>query len=178
MFEIKDTLYKTIKQLTNIMLALTTPKVNTALDVMAKRLVSRHKQAFDQGGHQQVGGSQWAETDPWWASKMSGKSGTQPLVWTGEAKHSLQQMGMAANGVANIGAVEYIGKFQFGPLSDKVPFKGGMVSRGESDSYVSINRKRREVFHVAESDWNPFMQHLASAAHMNFENVGGGFQQF
>lgn len=178
MFTFKEDLHKIITHLDNIIRALSGGGVNDALDVMARRLAGRHKEAFDEGGHMKVGGPRWAETDTWWASKMAGKSGTKPMVWTGEAKDSVRQMGMATNGITYVGALDYVGVFQFGPLHGKVPFKDGMVSRDGEGTMVSIDRKPREVFYVADSDWNPFMQHIAKMTNSDYSDVGAGFGSF
>ena len=107
------------------------------------------------------------------------------MVWTGEAQSSVRQIGMAQNGIAYIGAVDYIGVFQFGPLSGKVPMtqypSGSVVAREgvmEADWYAKIDRKPREVFYVSDSDWNPFMQHIAKMTNSDFTDTGAGYGSF
>ena len=189
MFTFKEDLHKIITHLDNIIRALSGGGVNDALDVMARRLAGRHKEAFDEGGHMKVGGPKWAPTDNFWVGRLSGKSGNKPMVWSGEAKDSVRQMGMAINGIAYIGAVDYIGEFQFGPLTirEKVKVKRGKdgklikVKDGEAFDFTidrTIERKHREVFYVADSDWNPFMQHIAKMTNSDYSDVGAGFGSF
>lgn len=183
MFEFKHDLDKIITYLDGVVKSLGSAGVNSALDRMAAKLAERHRKAFDTGGH--PGRPAWEQTHPWYADKMPGKPGRKPMVWTGAAQQSVQQMGKAQGGVAHIGAVDYIGVFQFGPFHGHVPMSGwgddAIVLRDETNAprMKPIHRMKREVFYVAESDWNPFMQSIAHQSKMDFEDVGTiGFRSF
>jgi len=180
MFEFKHDLTKIDAHLAKIERALSASGVNSALDVTARKLAEAHRDAFDDGGHHRrvPGGPEWVKTHPKWAEREIGKPGYKPLVWLGDAQKSVRQMGRAVGGAAYIGALDYIGVFQFGPKHATVPVKKGgkdwIVVRDEAEKQwdEEIHRMHREVFYVHESDWNPFMQHIARTADMLFTDVG------
>lgn len=164
--------------------------VDDALGDFGQRLVQQHRQAFDDGGHHGHGGPRWAETGGWWVKHMFGKSGTDtPLVWTGRAQGSVG-MTPPRGGHLEIQAVDYIGKFQFGPLVETETFPVYYSDRNaegwekiSADAFAegyktkTIHRKHREVFYIDGSDYEWFTRRLGQEMGLSVEFGGGGFAE-
>ena len=170
MFRFTHDLHKIEAHLDKLLMALTD---GGGLRDTARKLAERHRQAFEDGGHQAVGGPAWEGTDPRWAEKMR-KGHTRPMVWTGEAQKSIGWSQASAD-VAHVYGADYLGLFQWGPLAGSVPVdaEGYVVKDADSAFRMEpILRHQREVFYVADSDWNPFMQYVARKTGSVYQDTG------
>lgn len=121
-------------------------------EAMARILERAHKNAFDNGGWQFLGGGAWEPTHPKWVERMQ-KPNNRPLYWTGRGRESIK--GRATADGAALSANEYLGKFQFGPFSffevypidsggHKLPDSSGAV--GQRAHWITV--QEREVFRL------------------------------
>lgn len=149
------------------------------LGVAGRSVVAGQRIAFSAGGHGERGGSDWEPTDPDWAARMPGHQGT--LLWTGAGMKSVKALEPVGD-TLEIEALDYLLLFQNGPFEGMVPMSahpsdGGVVLEDDSDAphYQPITRHQREVFFVAEQDWNPMFDLLARETGMDVEHsIGGG----
>lgn len=77
-------------------------------DMAAVVLKEAHRRAFDEGGRLAPG--DWEPTDPWWTERMEGKAGKGPLVWSGEARDSIEAENVGD--AVEVRAVGYLAKFE------------------------------------------------------------------
>lgn len=134
------------------------------LMMLGNRMVEEHQDAFKYGGHKD--GPQWEPTDPFWVKHMKDKAGKGPMNWTGTAMNTL-----ASSYFGNhvfLKAVDYIGEFQFGPLTKRETF--GVTTEGDDwvkvpndgDSQMTrtIKRHAREVFWLGDDMNDYFVDEL------------------
>lgn len=119
-------------------------------EVMANVLERAHKQAFDNGGWQFLGGPEWRETGPYWVEKMNKAAyispANKPLMWTKRGRDSVKGR-VTADGVA-LSANEYLGKFQFGPFAfiERFPVDAGGHKLPDMERAVGFETQFIEIW--------------------------------